>query len=211
MIATVGPTVKVKSPTAVIIVEVGTAVVTALLCCNCEKVIVPLGAMISDGCTVNVAPFASTVVESDVGIGTVWLPMITLEGRTTTRTLSIVVVTGETGIWPAGDGVAKGELIMEAIMFPIPVVVAGTMTNGPVVGPTLLRDGKFVWSACDAGEEVGSAGAAGTLLPLFTAVGELSFPFDSPAVLLSPLLPPPAAGGLFPPPLTVVGGGVAGG
>jgi carbonic anhydrase/acetyltransferase-like protein (isoleucine patch superfamily) len=79
MIATVGPMVKVKSPTAVVNVVVAAGAVTTLFCWTGDIVMVAVGAIITLGRTVNVAPLAWTVVEEVVGIATVWVPMTTLD------------------------------------------------------------------------------------------------------------------------------------
>jgi len=79
MIATVGPMMKVKSPTEVVNVVVAAGAVTSLFCWTGDIVMVPVGATITLGRTINVPPLAWTVVEEVVGIATVWVPMMTLD------------------------------------------------------------------------------------------------------------------------------------
>lgn len=89
--------------------------------------------MICEFCTVKVSPFTCKVVLEDVpGIDIICPPITTLDGRTCTGMLSIVV---EAGTLPALELIGvKGLLMMEAMMFPIWVVVG----DWPAAGDVLL-------------------------------------------------------------------------
>lgn len=70
---------------------------------------VAVGATMMLGRTVKAFPPACTTVDEDLGISTVWVPMITLDADTTMGMLSMVVVTGENAGRPVGARVANGE------------------------------------------------------------------------------------------------------
>lgn len=85
--------------------------------------------MICEFCTVKVCPFTCNVVLEDVpGIDITCPPITTLDGRTCTGMLSIVV---EAGTLPALEltGV-KGLLMIEAMISPIWVVVGDWLAAG---------------------------------------------------------------------------------
>ena len=93
-------------------------------------------------------------------------------------------------------GVTNGELMMEAMMFPSPfVVVGGTTTNEPPVGPTMLIEGKTLLVVGDAG------GLGAGVLPLAPGVAGAGLLFAPPPVL--PFPPGVAGAGLLfvPPPV----------
>jgi hypothetical protein len=96
--------------------------------------------MISEFCTVKVCPFTSTVAfEVPLGIDRACPPMTTLEDRTCTGTLSILVLTGLAGALVLLDPTGvKGLLMIDAMIFPIEVVVGGRLTTRLVAGALLV-------------------------------------------------------------------------
>jgi hypothetical protein len=176
MMAAVGPTVSVRSPMAVVIVAVGIGVTTCWRW-GWANGIVAEGAMISDGPTVKSAPETWIAVGTRFGIATVRSPMATLlDGKTTMGTPPTVVVSGAAGIGAAvaGERVANGELMIEAMILPRPRVVLAVLISDPGAVPPLLIEAKTL-----------DAGATGF------GVG----PFEPPPPLLPlpplpPLLPP---------------------
>jgi hypothetical protein len=99
--------------------------------------------MISEFCTVKVCPFSSTVAfEVPLGIDKACPPMTTLEDKTCTSTLSILVLTGAAGALVLLDPTGvKGLLMIDAMIPPIEVVVGGWLTTRLVVGALLVEVG----------------------------------------------------------------------
>jgi hypothetical protein len=106
--------------------------------------------------------------------------------------LPIVVVIGVNVARADGAGVAKGELMIEAMMLPIPLWVDVVTIRVPAPVPAvLLKGGKAVIAIFVLGEGLESAGEGALPPPAGEALPPpWLFELEPPPVLLPPLLPP---------------------
>ncbi len=108
---------------------------------------------------------------------------------------------------PVGPGVAKGELMIEAMMLPIPFCVDVVTIRVPAAAPAVLvKGGKGVMAFFVLGEGLESAGEGALPPPPGDALPPpLLFELEPPPVLLPALLPPLLPPLLLAPPLEGAG------